>query len=198
MRLERTAELIKSDPAAAAERLEAAMVETDRLQRLVEGLLVLSRAENTERMSSEVFDLVAIAKERIESWEYLAAEKGVSFSADFPKSAMVKALPGAVEQVIDNYIDNALEVVPNNSIIEVQIEVSETETTIHVCDAGPGMSESDLAKAFNRFWRARSDAHGSGLGLAIVDRLVKASGGHVALSNRETGGLVATATFPTA
>lgn len=198
LRLERTAELINSDPVAASERLEAAMLETDRLQRLVEGLLLLSRADNTDRVSSEAFDLVAIAKERVASWEYLAAEKGVTFSTKFPESAMVTAITGAIEQVIDNYIDNALEVVPDNSNIEVQIEISENETAIHILDAGPGMSDSDLSKAFNRFWRARSDAHGSGLGLAIVDRLVRASGGRAELSNRTTGGLSATAYFPNA
>ena len=71
-------------------------------------------------------------------------------------------------------------------------------TKISVLDEGPGLPPADLARAFNRFWRARSDAHGSGIGLAIVDRLVEASGGRAELVNRSPSGLEASAYFPTA
>lgn len=195
LRLERVSELIESDPKGAAERLEAALDEAERMQRLVEGLLVLSRAENNENVETQVFDLVKIANERVESWQPLADENEITLKSDFPSSANVRAIPGAIEQVIDNYLDNALEIIPEKSKIIVQIIADHEHYSVHILDEGPGMSPEDLAKAFNRFWRGRSDSHGSGLGLAIVDRLLRAGGGYAQLSNRSTGGLDAAGYF---
>lgn len=195
LRLERAAELIETDPQGAAKRLEAAMVETERMQRLVEGLLVLSRAENSENLVTEVIDLVPVVSERCASWEHLASERQIIFSIETPKLALVKAVSGAVEQVIDNYIDNALEIVPDQTKILISIQISGNYTSVHILDQGPGMSDDDLSKAFNRFWRGRSDTHGSGLGLTIVDRLMRAGGGYAEISNRPSGGLDAAAYF---
>jgi signal transduction histidine kinase len=197
LRLERVSELLALDPVAAADRLDAAMIETDRLQRLVEGLLVLSRSE-AKAVETTKQDASAFARERAENWDALAAEQGVAIALTIPKVAYVQAISGAVEQVIDNYIDNALEVAPEGSTITISISVDPDFTKISVLDEGPGLPPADLARAFNRFWRARSDAHGSGIGLAIVDRLVDASGGRAELVNRSPSGLEASAYFPTA
>jgi signal transduction histidine kinase len=198
LRLERATEMLETDPAGAAERIEAAMVETDRLQRLVEGLLVLSRSENSDKITRDKFDASRIAHERFENWEALANEQDVSLALEVPESANVFAIPGALEQVIDNYVDNALGIVPTNSKITIRISVDSEFTKVSVIDEGPGIPEADIAKAFNRFWRARSDTHGSGLGLAIVDRLATASGGRAELVNLSPHGLSADAYFPTA
>ena len=198
LRLERATEMLATDPAGAAERIEAAMIEADRLQRLVEGLLTLSRSENTDKTERIKCDAAQTARERFENWEALASEQGVSIVLDVPESAYIFAIPGALEQVIDNYIDNALEVVPVNSTIKVEITCDADLTKISVIDQGPGIPEADIAKAFNRFWRARSDTHGSGLGLAIVERLVTASGGRAELVNLSPHGLSADAYFPSA
>ena len=197
LRLERVSELLALDPVAAADRLDAAMIETDRLQRLVEGLLVLSRSE-AKAVDTTKQDASAFARDRAENWDALAAEQGVAIALTIPKVAYVQAISGAVEQVIDNYIDNALEVAPEGSTITISISVDPDFTKISVLDEGPGLPPADLARAFNRFWRARSDAHGSGIGLAIVDRLVDASGGRAELVNRSPSGLEASAYFPTA
>ena len=198
LRLERATEMLASDPTGAAERIEAAMVEANRLQRLVEGLLALSRSENTDQSARIKCDAAQIARERLENWEALASEQGVSIVLNVPESAAIFAIPGALEQVIDNFIDNALEVVPTNSTIKVEITFDSELTKISVIDEGPGIAEADIAKAFNRFWRARSDTHGSGLGLAIIDRLVTASGGRAELVNLSPHGLSADAYFPNA
>ena len=198
LRLERATEMIETDPAGAAERIEAAMVEADRLQRLVEGLLVLSRSENADKITRDKCDAAQIARERFENWEALASEQGVELTLDVPESAMIFAIPGALEQVVDNYIDNALGIVPTNSKITVKISADSEFTKVSIIDEGPGIPEADIAKAFNRFWRARSDTHGSGLGLAIVDRLATASGGRAELVNLSPNGLSADAYFPTA
>lgn len=198
LRLERATEMLATDPAGAAERIEAAMVETDRLQRLVEGLLVLSRSENADKVTRDKCDAAQIARERFENWEALASEQDVALILDVPETAMIFAIPGALEQVVDNYIDNALSIVPTKSKITVKISADSEFTKVSIIDEGPGIPEADIAKAFNRFWRARSDTHGSGLGLAIVDRLATASGGRAELVNLSPNGLSADAYFPTA
>ena len=198
LRLERSLEMIESDPAGAAQRLEAAMGEADRLQRLVEGLLILSRSDNTENLEVTTVDVVAVAKDRVDSWGALANENNISLIIDAPEFANVKALPGAIEQVIDNYIDNSLDIVPTGSLITLKVVSEGAFTRISVIDQGPGIPEADLPKAFNRFWRARNETQGNGLGLAIVDRLTRASGGHAELINLEPNGLSANAYFPTA
>ena len=195
LRLERAAEMVESDPHGARTRIDAAMLEADRLQRLVEGLLALSRTENLNSITLDAINLVAIVTERADGWMALAAEHNVNLTLDLPETAMVRSQLGIVEQVLDNFIDNALEVAPAQSTITIALTFDRRTTTLHVQDEGPGLPEEDLAKAFNRFWRARSDIHGSGLGLAIVERLMEACNGHAELVNRIPQGLDARATF---
>jgi signal transduction histidine kinase len=198
LRLERATEMLATDPAGAAVRIEAAMIEVDRLQRLVEGLLILSRSESLDKVTREVCDAAQIARERFENWEALASEQDVTLIIDVPEEAMILAIPGALEQVIDNYIDNALGITPADSTLKIAISVDPAFTKISVIDEGPGIPEADLVKAFNRFWRAKSDTNGSGLGLTIVERLTTASGGRAELVNLSPRGLSADAYFPTA
>jgi signal transduction histidine kinase len=110
----------------------------------------------------------------------------------------VEAMPGALEQIIDNYIDNALDYAPAGTAITVEIARSTGETTISVIDSGPGMSPTARQRAFDRFWRGTESQNrpgGSGLGLSIVAQLAAASGGRVALLENPGGGLLATLTL---
>jgi signal transduction histidine kinase len=198
LRLERASEMVESDPQGARTRIEAAMLETDRLQRLVEGLLALSRTENLNTITLDAIDLASIVRERADGWMALAAEHNVTLALDLPQSAMVLSQAGIIEQVLDNFIDNALEVAPAQSTINIALTFDRRSTTLHVQDEGPGLPEEDLTRAFNRFWRARSDIHGSGLGLAIVERLMEVCNGDAELVNRIPSGLDARATFVTA
>lgn len=107
----------------------------------------------------------------------------------------VVAVPNAIEQIVDNYIDNALAVSPTDSVIVVHVEITGPLAVLHVMDQGPGLSPEECVRAFDRFWRAQSDKNGSGLGLAIVAQLARASGGKAELVPRATGGLDASASF---
>jgi signal transduction histidine kinase len=92
----------------------------------------------------------------------------------------------------DNFISNALRAAPPGSSIEVGANTNGEHVVCRVADRGPGLSTVDRERAFERFWRARSAADGgSGLGLAIVTRLAELSDAHVALHERDGGGLIA-------
>nr|WP_241732436.1 ATP-binding protein [Galbitalea soli] len=199
LRLERAEELASVDPAGSAERLAAAQTEVDRLSDIIEGLLRLSRAEAAD-IPTEVVDVAAVARERVEEWSALAQDSGVRMSYRGPDRAPALAVPTAAQQIIDNYIDNALSVSPEGSLLEVVVTEEGRTVTVAVRDEGPGMRDEELARAFDRFWRAAGQQGdgGSGLGLAIVAQLAAASGGSVALARRESGGTEARVTLPAA
>jgi signal transduction histidine kinase len=198
LQLERAAVNLGSDPEAARNDIEAASEETERLQRLVEGLLMLARADQGA-MATQTIDVADIVTERAAIWAPLADERGVTVAAGRISSLTARAVPGALEQIVDNYIDNALNVSRPGDEITVSALGVEGWASIHVIDQGPGMSDDQLQHAFDRFWRASNAGHeGSGLGLAIVRQLAEASGGDVALANRAGGGLDASLRLPLA
>lgn len=188
LQLERAADSVDTDPRAARERIEAASEETERLQRLVEGLLMLARSERAATSDADgtiTVDVTALVRERAEMWQSLAEEKGVSIVAVADEGIRVRALPTALEQIVDNYVDNAIGAARSGDTITVLAQSSGDDVEIHVVDEGPGLSEEHLARVFDRFWRAPDAPHGgSGIGLAVVQQLARSSGGEARLVNR--------------
>lgn len=194
LRLEQLGAHTADDP-TAHEALDLALIETDRLHRMIEGLLALTRAEDAAAGTVEI-DLAAVARARVEHWRPLAEEQGVQIRSEVVGRVPVTAIEGAVEQIVDNLIDNALDVSAPGSEISVTLEVGDRLVELHVVDEGPGMSEDDRRRAFDRFWRGPHAAPGgSGLGLAIVDQLIGASGGSASLDEAPSGGIDAVVRF---
>ncbi|MGW3956157.1 sensor histidine kinase [Streptomyces sp. NPDC004752] len=158
--------------------LEEAVGEVERLGRMVQGLLALARLENAAT-TPEPVDLDTVVAERVAMWEPLAAEQYVALDITGPPAGRVWAIPGALEQIIDNLLANALRVSPPSTTITLHRAPG---AELHVIDQGPGMSDADRERAFDRFWHS-SDSHhdGTGLGLPIVRHLVDASGGTITL-----------------
>ena len=176
--------------------LEAAVGELDRLNRLVDGLLVLARSD-AEGRGQESIDLAELADERVVLWSALAEEQGVRVLARCHRPARVMSTPGRLEQVFDNLIENALAVSPEGGTIVVDVTSDPAGVEIHVTDEGPGMSPEERARAFDRFWRSeRATSQGTGLGLAIVRRLVESDGGAIELGEALGGGLDVTIRLP--
>nr|WP_063826026.1 HAMP domain-containing sensor histidine kinase [Streptomyces antibioticus] len=165
------------DPRAHAS-LDEAVGEVERLGRMVQGLLALARLENTATTPAPA-DLDMVIAERVTMWEPLAAEQYVSLDVTGPPAGQVWAIPGALEQIIDNLLANALRVSPPGSTLTLHRSPG---GELHIIDQGPGLSAADRERAFDRFWRS-SDSHhdGTGLGLPIVRHLINASGGSITL-----------------
>jgi signal transduction histidine kinase len=196
LRLEQLSYQVADDD-DAVEMVDAALFETDRLHRMIEGLLALSRAEDAA-VGPEVVDLSAVVGERVEHWAALADERLVEIVADVPGHVRVLAVAGAVAQIVDNLIDNALEVSPPGSSLRLEVRSGTHVVELHVIDEGPGLSSTDRAQAFDRFWRGDTSAPGgSGLGLAIVHQLVAAGDGTAELRASRSGGIDAVVTFRT-
>ena len=194
LRLEQLAQQVEGD-GEATHTVDEALVETDRLHRMIEGLLALTRAEDAAVGPVEV-DLSAVVKNRADHWAPLAEERSVDIVCSTPDDIRVLAVTGAVEQIIDNLVDNALEVSPPGSTLQIQVMGGTHVVELHVIDEGPGMSADDRARAFDRFWRGPGSATGgSGLGLAIVHQLVAAGDGTAELHPSPTGGIDAAVRF---
>ncbi|MCX4821277.1 HAMP domain-containing histidine kinase [Streptomyces sp. NBC_01142] len=171
--------------------LDAAMAETDRLARMVEGLLALARMEETA-LTPEPVDLDEVLGERALVWSGLYARQGVLLLLTGRPVGAVLAVPGAVEQILDNLLSNALRVAPKGSLVTLSRRLSATGAELYVEDQGPGMTAEQRGRAFDRFWRAPDAAKGgTGLGLALVQRLTLASGGEALLLPAPGGGLKA-------
>lgn len=179
------------DPTVLPE-VEGALAEVERLNRLVEQLLALARAEDA-RVPPEEIDLAERVAERCDLWSAVAADRGVSIRSHGTTAGPVPALalPGAVDQILDNLLDNALSVSADGSHIDVEVVPAERQHLIRVVDAGPGMSPQDLERAFDRFWQGDSARRGTGIGLSVVRQLTEASGGTVSLEQGPHGGVVA-------
>ena len=182
-------------PAEAAD-LEEAIYEVFRLNRLVDGLLTLVRADSA-RPAAGAVDAAAAVRERAANWDPLAAEQQVAIEVQAPGSAPVLAVEEALPQILDNLLANAQRFAPPGTTIWLTVEQEGDHTLLSVADEGPGIPKAERDRAFDRFWRAGgpADDDGFGLGLAIVQRLVHASGGQVRLHERPGGGLLVTITL---
>ncbi|MFF7521124.1 sensor histidine kinase [Streptomyces pseudovenezuelae] len=181
------------DDESVREDVEQATAEVVRMSRLVNGLLVLARAE-AKVAAAEPLVLRDIVDERLTVWRPAADERGVTIALrgsvvdDRPS---VLASPGHLDQVLDNVLSNALEVSPDGGRITVEVESRADTVVLSVLDEGPGMPDADKARAFDRFWRGQglTGRSGSGLGLAVVRQLVTDDGGTVTLADAPGGGL---------
>ena len=181
--------------------LEAAVAEVDRLNRMVDGLLVLSRPTSNDNV--QLIDVEELVAERVQLWTALAEEQGVAVNGEMVVETegaprlTIAAVPGRLEQVIDNLIENALEATPHGSVSVRAARHGRTGVEIHVVDSGRGMNEQERSRAFDRFWRSeRNAADGTGLGLAIVRRLVEADNGTITLHEAPGGGLDVQIRYP--
>jgi signal transduction histidine kinase len=189
-----------ADPAAVG-GIAAAAEEVQRLSRIVDGLLALSRVgrDQPERQPIDVADVI---KGRCESWAAFAAERQVDLSPDVGADAGLTALlvPGDLDQILDNLLANALDACPEGSRVSVQLSpASNGHVELHVTDEGPGMSPEDRRRAFDRFWQGPGSNGGhSGLGLAIVHQLAARNDALAELRQASPGGLDAVITLTAA
>jgi signal transduction histidine kinase len=181
-----------ADQATAAE-LAAAQGEIARLSRLVDGLLAVARAENVVSRPVEVA-VDAVIQDRAAAWGPVAEERGIWLTTRCLTSVRASLGDGHLEQILDNLLANALDVVPSGGQVRVTASANSQGARITVADDGPGMSKAQQEAAFRRF--VSTSPAGAGLGLAIVHRLVTANGGAAALSDTAGGGLTVTLDLP--
>jgi signal transduction histidine kinase len=169
--------------------IRRAVGETHRLSRLVADLLALARADvEVPRLALE--DATATLRDRAAAWRPLAAEQGIHLVVEGAAPVMVAVVPGHLAQILDDFLDNAIEASPSGRPITLRTSAMGDRAELHVIDRGRGLDDAARARAFDRFWRG-PDARpgtGTGLGLAIARELARLSGGEVDLRDVPGGG----------
>jgi signal transduction histidine kinase len=175
--------------------LTAASAEVGRLSGLVDELLALARAD-AGTAPADTVDLSALAASRVQAWQPVAGDSRIALAVDGAAPARVGR--DRATQVLDNLLSNAVRHTPGDAPVAVAVEPAGRWVELRVADRGPGLTDEQKARAFDRFWRAGSGAGGSGLGLAIARRLVEVDGGTIELRDVPGGGLEAVVRVPAA
>ncbi len=173
--------------------LEAMGRETERLIRLVNDLLVLTRADaGVLKLQLLPLDLAELVRGRCAYFSGLAADRQARLVVQASGPCPVQGDPDRLAQVLDNLLDNALRYTPPGGVIRLHLACQDERVTCQVADDGPGIPEKHLPFIFERFYRAdtgRSRSQGgSGLGLAIARSLVLAHQGGISASSVEGQG----------
>lgn len=188
-------ENLDPSPSGDDPAVQAALVEADRLTRLLDGLLILSRTSG-RRPPLEPVDAGLVARQRADAWSALAEEQDVALALDVPDTASVAMAPtGHLDQILDNLLANALDFSPPGSTIDLTVHHRGARVEIGVRDQGPGMDGHQRDHAFDRWWQGRHRTGSSGLGLAIVHELVTSARGDIRLLEAPGGGLHAELTL---
>jgi two-component system OmpR family sensor kinase len=158
--------------------------ESRRMGLLVEDLLLLARLDAQRPLERRRVDLLTLATDAVHDAQSIAPERTVSMEVfDGPGTPEVLGDDARLRQVLGNLVANALQHTPETAGITVRVGTDGDNAVLEVCDEGPGMSQEDARRVFERFYRAdvsRTRASGgTGLGLSIVDSLVYAHGGTV-------------------
>ncbi|MBN1790256.1 MAG: sensor histidine kinase KdpD [Bacteroidales bacterium] len=170
---------------------------SERLNRLIENLLSMSRLESgriTPHMDwCDVHDLVNRITDNLKT-ELAPFNMMVVIPDDMP---LVKLDFGLMEQVLHNLVYNACQYAAKNSSLRIKIYYDHKNFVLEVMDRGPGFPKEALPFIFNKFYRVEgSKAGGTGLGLSIVKGFVEAQKGTVSVENRQNGGARFTVKIP--
>ncbi len=182
------------EPRELVAALRSASEETDRLARLAEDLLVLSRARaggfGIHRLATSLPDLVSRA---CAGHQARAQDRGVRIEWTAP-AVEIPVDPMRVRQALDNLLDNAIRYGPETGgLIRIDATVSSEVAAVRLENAGPGFGVGLLPRAFEAFVRGETDVapdSGAGLGLAIVQAVARAHGGRATAENVPGGARV--------
>ncbi len=177
----------------ARDTVGSLLEETERLARIVESLLAISRLDAGEaQMESVRFDLAELAATTTEQMRLLAEDKRISLECRANGQVEIIGDRARLKQVVVNLVDNAIKYTPEGGAVGVIVSAEEGHAVMLVEDNGAGIPADALPHLFERFYRvdkARSrQMGGAGLGLAIVKSIVAAHGGQVNVESAEGKG----------
>ncbi|MET9115412.1 HAMP domain-containing sensor histidine kinase [Streptomyces longwoodensis] len=189
-------ELLAYELPEGNEEIASVQAEGKRLAQVLDDLLDLALAEHTEA-DLRTTDIGALAAERVAAWAPTARAKGVDLVGSCPPLTGW-ADPVALSSALDAVIDNAVKFTPDGECVEVSVAADGDSVTVVVSDNGPGLTDEELARVGDRFWRSgrHQNVKGSGLGLSISRALLAAGGGSLSYGHHEPHGLTATVRVP--
>jgi heavy metal sensor kinase len=185
------------DYRATIARIES---ETARMARIVEGLLVLARADaRSAPTSAEDIDVREMLDASVRRVIPQATGRGVRIETRLDGGIVVVDRDAGLERVFDNLLDNAVRHSPSGTVIEVEAAARDGVARVAVSDHGPGIPPEERARVFERFHRGPgASGSGAGLGLAIARTIVDAHGGSIGVIETPGGGATFVVELPAA
>lgn len=185
------------------ERLEVVMRSTERMQKLIADLLLLTKTEQSQaRFEVNKVQLDMLVREVVGDLSDLADDKNIKLVADEIQPATVNGDRDALHKALSNLVRNAVRYTNAGGTVTASLTCSTNTVTFKVIDTGIGIPRESLDKIFDRFYRvdqSRSRTQGgSGLGLAIVKALVEKHNGTISVSSEMGKGSTFTMTLPLA
>jgi len=172
--------------------------EGSRMSRLVEDLLLLARLDQHRALERTPVDISALVTDAVS--DFRVANPARIVSASVQPGLVVTGDALRIRQVVDNLLANAQAHTPITAAVNVIVDQVGSNVRLNVSDTGPGISEADQERIFERFWRADPGrtrrSGGSGLGLSITASLVAAMHGTIEVSSELGRGATFTVTFP--
>jgi len=177
----------------AREAIASALEETERLAKIVESLLAISRLDAGEvKMERERLDLADLAATTTEQMRLLAEDKRITLRCETGRRVEVEGNRSRLKQVVVNLLDNAIKYTPEAGTVQVRVGAANGSALLEIEDDGVGIPAEALPHLFERFYRvdkARSrQMGGTGLGLSIVKSICAAHGGQVKVESAEGKG----------
>ena len=190
------------DHAQRQHALQATLAGCDRATRLVDQLLTLARLEaEPQPLGSEPLqvDLSPVARRVAADLAPAALARQQTLTLDAVANCPVAGNDLLISVLVRNLLDNALRYSPQGAEIELSVTHSPGQSVLSVQDSGPGMTEPEMARLGDRFFRVLGqDQPGSGLGWSIVRRITNVFGARIQVGRSERlGGLAVTVTWPT-
>lgn len=166
--------------------------EAGRMNLLVRKLMTLNNLESGhDDLILDNFDLVSLVRSVLKRGQLLAADAHLDFELESPTEAWVYADEFLVEEVVFNYLTNAIHYAEERKKIQVQVAVEEDKVRVSVFNTGPRLSQEDMERVWESFYKAdksRSREYGgSGLGLAVVKATMERHRSAYGVENREDG-----------
>jgi len=187
------------EPEVVEQLISGVVSEGERLHRLIQNLLSITRLESPTiqlRPTPEaVEDIFAAVLRRLET-RLGTRQVHAELEADLP---LVMVEPMLIEQVLANLLENAVSYAGPEANIQVAARRQAGNLVVQVLDDGPGIAESERQKVFEKFYRGRSSSQrdgGAGLGLTICRAIVRAHNGRIAVRERPGGGTLVEFTLP--
>jgi two-component system OmpR family sensor kinase len=198
--------LTRQDMNRIMERVEQ---ESSRMGGLVEDMLVLARLDQQRPIERRPVDLLTLAADAVQDARIVAPSRAIDLTVGTGAAFLVLGDEGRLRQVISNLMNNALTHTPEGSPITVRLLTGQQQGSppvpcaiLEVIDHGPGLTQEQASRVFERFYRADQArgrrTGGSGLGLAIVAALVGAHGGTVGVDTAPHQGATFRITLPLA
>ncbi|MBM3584841.1 MAG: HAMP domain-containing histidine kinase [Alphaproteobacteria bacterium] len=177
------------EAAAGRADVEAAVEETDSVIATFNALLAIARAEAATPEAMEDLDLATIAEDAVELYRPLAERKAIDLAIEAPTPVRLRGHRHLLAQAAVNLLDNAIKYGPEHGRVVVAVAARGDGATLTVADNGPGIPESDHARAVERFVRldASRSTPGSGLGLSLVATVARLHRGALCLEDNAPG-----------